>query len=482
MKKSRSYFVFSILIIVFVISIVNKEFQNDTFFTIAIGENTIQNGISEQEQLTWHENLKFTNPRWAFDVTIATIYNMFGFYGIYTFVLIISSLIALSLFNILLYKKNNTLISFILVLAVMYFSKDALSARAQIISYLMFVLEIFFIEKILETQQKRYSALLVVNSIIVANFHASVWPFYLILFLPYLAEQLCIKMNINIFTEKVILKKEKSKLLIVTFIIIVLSGLCTPIGLTPYTYMLKNMSGISKNYIVELAPVVIIGNLGGFVMIATYGIVLFSNKAKIRLSSLLMILGLMVMGLMARRNMIFFYLISIIFFIDPFKCILNEETMQEIEETFNRKKYLSIISILMIILSGSLIFEKYNQDFVNKSTYPIDASEYILENIDISKMKIYNDFNYGSYLEYKKIPVFMDSRSEMYCKEFNETTIMEDYAKIKFGKENYERTFEKYGITHVLLKKDEIMAQYIVMDKNYRTLYEDENFVLYEKI
>ena len=47
-----------------------------------------------------------------------------------------------------------------------------------------------------------------------------------------------------------------------------------------------------------------------------------------------------------------------------------------------------------------------------------DATEYIIDNIDVSKMKIYNHFNFGSYLELNGIKVFLDSINEL--KAFNE--------------------------------------------------------------
>ena len=46
-------------------------------------------------------------------------------------------------------------------------------------------------------------------------------------------------------------------------------------------------------------------------------------------------------------------------------------------------------------------------------------------------MKIFNHFNFGSYLEYKNIPVFIDSRSGMYTEEFNEgCTILKDWMNV----------------------------------------------------
>lgn len=42
---------------------VNKSITNDTFFTIAIGNNILKNGITNVDTLTWHQNLKFPHSR-----------------------------------------------------------------------------------------------------------------------------------------------------------------------------------------------------------------------------------------------------------------------------------------------------------------------------------------------------------------------------------------------------------------------------------
>ena len=59
-----------LILCIFAISCVEKMFQNDTFFTIALGERTVKYGIEEYDQLVWHDNLKFIHLRWLFDVVI----------------------------------------------------------------------------------------------------------------------------------------------------------------------------------------------------------------------------------------------------------------------------------------------------------------------------------------------------------------------------------------------------------------------------
>ena len=66
--------------------------------------------------------------------------------------------------------------------------KDYITARAQLVTFILFILQIFAIEKLIETKQKRYGLALIIISILVANLHVAVWPFTFVLYLPYIAE------------------------------------------------------------------------------------------------------------------------------------------------------------------------------------------------------------------------------------------------------------------------------------------------------
>ena len=60
-------------------------------------------------------------------------------------------------------------------------SNWSFTARGQIISYLLLLLEIYFIEKLISTKQKRYYIIFFVMSALIVNFHASVWYMTIIL-------------------------------------------------------------------------------------------------------------------------------------------------------------------------------------------------------------------------------------------------------------------------------------------------------------
>ena len=47
---------------------------------------------------------------------------------------------------------------------------------------------------------------------------------------------------------------------------------------------------------------------------------------------------------------------------------------------------------------------------------------------------------------------------------------------------NYESKFKKYKVNYVLIKTDDIFSVILKKDDNYKILYKDSNFVLYERL
>lgn len=487
MREKIKYIILIFLIIIFIVSIVPKEFQNDTFFTIAIGENILKNGVQIKEQLVWHDNLEFTNPRWLFDVFITTIYNNFNFLGIYVAVIIISILQAILYFNILNKITNKKILSFIITIIVMFFCKHGFTARAQIVSFTLFLLEYYCLESLFETNKKRYFIILAIIPLILVNMHSSVFPMYFVIYLPYIAEFILGKLKLKVKNDqKIIIEGSNIKItkIISLIIIAVLISFVTPRALKPYTYMFKNMGGLSSDFIAELQPLVVMEQIYFLsIVIITFGLIAFT-KVKVNIKDLLYIVGFLLMSLLAFRCIYFFYLISTICVARILNNVINE---YKINLDFLDKNIQRIILSFLVIFFVSFCLIEFTKnltkDYVEISDYPVDATEYILNNIDVNNMKIYNHFNFGSYLEFKGIKAFIDSRSEVYTEEFNPgTTILEDWHNIVSGSVSYKDIFDKYGITHVLLYNDEIINTYIKYDKDYNLLYHDDAFSLYEKV
>lgn len=475
-----------LLIVIFVICKVLKSFPNDTFFTIAIGNQVLSNGIEKIDRLVWHNNLEYTNSRWLFDIIIALFYRKFGFNGIYILTIIFAVFQSLLFYYILRKISNRKLLSFLFTLIIINCIENEFVARAQIVSFFLFLLEFYSIEKVTESEcKKRYIAYLIIIPILLANMHASVFPMYFIFYLPYIAEFILSKLNLK-FNEnsKIIIQKRNIKKLIILFFIGILCGFIKPLYVHPFSDMIKANSEVAVNMIKELKPIKIIENIYFvFFIIITISIISFT-KTKVRITDCLYILGFCLLSLYAIRCIYFFYLISSICIFRIVNDCLNEYNINIKLHNNYIKIFLSILSILLLIsYCLKLMTSKMNENYIETQKYPIDAANYILDNLNVNNMRIWNHFNFGSYLEFKGIPVFIDSRSGMYTEEFNkDVTIFEDWANVVEGIVSYKKIFDKYEITHALLYNNELINLYIYDDSDWKQIYQDDIFSLYEKI
>ena len=144
------------------------------------------------------------------------------------------------------------------------------------------------------------------------------------------------------------------------------------------------------------------------------------------------------------------------------------------------------VIVLIVFFSYKMIKPKLDDEYISKTSYPVEACDFILENVDLGKARFYNEYNYGSYMLFRGIPVFIDSRADLYAPEFNglDEDIFSDFINTSGISTFYEDIFEKYNITHVITYKNSKMNMIIkkTNDENYKKIYEDDHFTVYERL
>lgn len=551
-----------ICIILFSFSLAPVTLQNDTYYTIKIGEHIINEGIDMQDPFSWHENLPYTYPHWAYDTATYLIYNLGqntgitdgGMLFIYITTVILACVLGVLIYVTATKLSKNNLISFILTMFAMYLLKDFIAARAQLVTFILFVLTILFIENFLETKKKRYFIGIILISIIIANVHVAVWPFFFILFLPYIAEYIIAsildadiisksiikskemavkklekklsketdeekknilikkleeaKINLEKTKEREIKVKEKqskrrenpyrikikknsaTKWLILLMIICAFTGLLTPLGDTPYTYLVKTMQGNTTKSISEHQPLTLYNDKATMIVLTLVLAMLIFTDIKVKLSDLFMMAGLIFLSFMSRRQVSLLVLIGVFIFTKWLEYLVNK---YDKDGTINFMKLMNTIvgkvvtTALVILICFVFVKSKLNDKFIDERKYPVAAADWMVENLDVKNIKLYNEYNYGSYLLFRGIPVFIDSRADLYAPEFNKKDgedgrdIFSDYINISSIGTYYETKFEKYGITHVIVVNNAKLNMFLSRNENYKQLYKDDNFVIYER-
>ena len=411
----------------------------------------------------------------------------------------------------------------------------------------------------MEKKRVGYAVGIVLVSIAIANLHCAVWPFFFVIFLPYVAEYLIFtvidaepiykirtkiydirikscnkriekainddeKKTLNEKLNKIILAKEKyqeknekiqknrekkrkdpyrirynknknTKWIILIMVICTFTGLLTPLGDTPYTYLYKTMKGNTTQSISEHLPLTLINNKEMLVVLTASLALLIFTDTKIRLKDLFMFAGLTLLMFMTRRQesmLILFGSAVIATLITELFNKYDWKGLKEFEDIAVSSLGTIAVVLLVVLMSVVQIKPKLDDKFVNPSSYPVEAAKYIKENLDLSQIRLFNEYNYGSYLLFEGIPVFIDSRADLYAPEFNGTKnkdgkyegrdIFSDYINTSNGSKYYEDTFEKYDVTHVILRKNTKLKMLLSKDKNYNEIYQDDNFIIYERL
>ena len=236
---------------------------------------------------------------------------------------------------------------------------------------------------------------------------------------------------------------------------------------------------VSQRMIIELAPTEITTIIPLIIMMAVVITMNFLTlfKRTNGISDTLLIVGMTVFSALVDRNYPVAYCV-----VAPTVAGLLAMIPFRINQWFN----VTIISVSAVaitaLLAQLIVTHDYSGYYIDQQRYPVDAVDYIEENIDLSAFRVINGFDYGAYLAYRHVPSFMDSRSEVFEKYYNGVTILEEFERafINNDAQCLDDMVEKYHANYILIEKAD--AEQLLLDLNmrYQTVYKDDYFTLYQ--
>ena len=533
-------------IVIMAIAISPKDFQNDTFYNIKCGEYILQNGISNltEDPFSWH-NLPYTWPHWLYDLGIYILYHIFGShweFGFYIVTIILTSILGISLYKTsTLVSKGNRVVSAIATLFAVYLMKPYIAMRAQLVTFILFVIEIYLIEKLLQTNKKRYGFGLLLLALLIVELHCAVFPMFFVFAAPYVAEfvfliiqdldlderifrgilkllkainvsekkrekfdTLIAKSKKNVEARKikrekrrknpykVIIEKNNAQITLIVFLIIaIFLGFLNPAGTGAFTYTLKIYQGNTTTSINEHLPLTLANAKGYATMLAVTILILILTDIKIRLSDLLMFAGTIFLSFKARRQVSLVLIMGMPLlarFISSFLEKYDDKLSNILKEMATSIVGLVVVVVCVTLIGKDLYNDKKDIKYISESSYPIDATEFLYKymeenNIALEDLHLYNEYNYGSYLLLHGIPVFIDSRCDLYTPEFNgDKDIFSDALAVPGLNSNYQEIFEKYDVRHVMLYSHDDVNTKLSQDARYSEIYSDGIFTIYKRV
>ena len=470
----KKYWYYSLLAIPFIsVCMNNKTPDNDIWFILNNGRYVLNYGIPHIDTFTIHKGLHYVMQQWLYAVIVYSILHCFGKYGILVFMLCLTTILMTILYKLCYYISKDKFKTVLVVTIALTIISSFITTRPQVLTYIFLLLETYLLEKYTHTKNIKYLYPLPIISLLLMNFHCSMWFMQYVFLLPFLVSR--------------IINKEKIKPILVISIIMFITGFINPYGVEAITFIFKSY-GISavNTLVLEMFP----SDYGDsfwkysiFILLLFLFINVYFSKKKIDYRYLFFIMGTFLLGAMHRKCVVYFILWAAYCFsaidIEKIKIkkdikFLQDKVFLEIKRSLSLG--LSICLIITLFLTIKLTFEIYNFKDLKEGIV-----KYTLKNYDVSTIKMYTTYDDGGYTEYYNIKSYIDPRAELFVKKSNkkadiltEATKMYDEPSDK----TIKKLLEKYNFTHILERYDSIFERYLRNDSNYikeYTEYTDSN-------
>ena len=464
---SYLYFIFPL----FLVTKINIGKESDIWFLLSYGKKIITSGFPKHDFLSMHENFSFVMQQWLSALSFYQVYKLLGGVGLFLLVFIINALIIFFLYKLCMLLSDNKVFSSVVTTCIIdiLLQNFFIIPRPQVYSLLLFIVTVYILELYLKKNSKSIYLLPLV-SLLLINFHASMWLCLFILTMPFIFE----------FTLLFIKKKDKRifKLLLMVLLSF-LVGFLNPYGiknmfysLTSYGVDIINSEVIEMHSFTTMEPL----TFANYCFIGTFFILLigiiYQKNKKVEASQLLLILGTTYMALCNFRNISIFYVCAL-----PFLSIYLPLKDGK-EEKISIKLYILFATIIVLTISmniynGSYTLKNANQKYIN----------YLDKNAS-KDIKLYAGYNDGSYFEYSGYHPYMDGRAEIFLKSNNKKEdILNEYFDVYYGKTDIAKFLKKYDFDYLIVgKADYFLYNYLKTDKNYKVVVKSKNKKMYKRI
>lgn len=395
---------------------------NDYWWHIKVGEWVFNNhAVPHTDIFSWYASPKgvpFTAHEWLADVFLYLISDIFGSLGMFVF----SVAFAVALIGVMLWYNrrriptNNIVGGSVLFILFSVLCKLTIYGRPQIFNFAFLWYELFVLYRFIKDENSRLIYTLPVLSVLWANMHGGSSNLSYILCIIVL---LCGLFGFD--TYKLSAKKMSRRQIKILAAVTVISAaaLCiNPYGVHMLMYPYRNVQDTFMWEIISewAAPdaksmsQVVIYYIPVFIILAS---MVFSKK-KIRLTDGIITLFFLFLFFRSQRFIVLLIIAASLYIFDyplsddkkPYKAMTKSE----------KAASLGMCTILAVAVLCTV--PTYVQTYKDGKLIDVALSQDFIGLIKEEKpQKIFNDYNFGETLIYNDIPVFFDSRADVYSGE-----------------------------------------------------------------
>lgn len=450
--------------------------------------------------------------QWLFALFLWKLYALGGVGGLIAYAHIICVVLAFAeAFLIWTVSAKNRFVTAAISLpfSLFFASKWLATQRPWTISLLLFLSEIWLLERYRREQPKWMPVAFLVLSVLCVNVHAAMWPMIFVLALPYLAEAVADKYGILFFTRE---DGWGIRPLVMLSIAAFLGGFLNPYGWEAMQYGLISYGNPSiANYVKEMIPVAITMPGGAFSIPSIILLSIFYARHPVPLRFVLLSAGTAFMALLASRNLAFFLLFGFLgpawhfreckmsgfripniafYFIFLFSISSIVQSHAVLEKAW-AKIPLGFLLCILVPVAHAVMFHHVKwfcyfcifllawMPSALQTIYRPPISPYLQESVRLiqkenPKAKVLTGYEDGGYAEFQGLSCYLDPRGDIFIKETNwQKDYMKEWLELRTGALYYKDFFASYPeITYVLSHGQAPLYEYLAHDPEYELVYD----------
>jgi len=459
-----------------------ESMDNDIWFLLNHGRYVLENGFPHIEPFTIHQGFHFVMQQWLSAIVFWLSYSKFSAVGVQLLVMVSYMLIVYIIYKLCMFvSENYFILSFTVSMAVSIILTFFMVSRPYIFSTPILILELFILEKYMINNDKKLLLLLPLLSVLLINLHAAMWPMLFIIIFPYVVDTF--RFKIGPFEGNATGKKY----LYPAIIVMVLAGTVNPYEWEAMVYFFKSYGyGVINSNVSEMTPSTV-KTINGILTLAAIIIltIIFSkNYQKTKsVRYILLSAGTAYMALSSSKSLLYFAVCGffpIAFYLKDFGIKIKHSNVTN--KTLLLRKILITLIVLLLPIS---FYTTYNSNNIYRNEYKLlnNTINFIVSKKALSKVKLYTDYNTGGMAEFRGLSVFMDPRAEIFVKgNNNKSDVLSEYFGLQSGTLYYKDFLDKYKFTHLLLTKSDILYIYLQHDSDYKSVYSNDKYILYETV
>ncbi len=516
----------------------NWSLDNDIWFILNGGRYVVEHGIPHTEPFTMHEGMHFVLEQWLTGVLFWEVYESSGPVGLLHLVFAVGCILLCAYYLLCMRVSGGNRQASILMtmMAGVMTYPFFLVSRPQILSTLLFVVEVFLLESYVRTRQRKWLLPLPLLSVLLVNLHAALWPMLLILLLPFLAAGAAERWEL--LTSALAHSRFPLRPLLLAAAGIFLAGFLNPYGWEAMSFVFYSYDPEIHGRINELHPVTIYGIFGKCFFLWLLLLIVIISRKTIPLQYVFLTAGTALMSLFALRSLFLFFFLGTLpmvyaargwkseliagrqgmgspwrllpfallclvvgyrafrmgsvgdiplgpaclfgmlalFLILYLFCHVEEGKRFSLRIPGLRLKFASILlSLLMFFIFSICHFLLRSEDY--GETYK-PAMDCLLEQCPSEDILLWTGFNSGAYPEFRGIRCYVDARPEVFLPSntHQEHNVIKEYYDLVDGNIYYRDFFRQHMFTHVLtVKGDGIVHAMLPHDDGFRLLYEQKD-------